>query len=232
MDSYNVNRRGANNTGGSEIFGFGPHRSFYDDPSDRTSGSSEFAYFDIIGWSLNQPGDEFRGYSVYGTQTRPANMPTGSASYSGRMTARIWFGDHSEPYPEDRLQVYGALTLDADFDNSEIDGEVNDIYTQIGDYSEPSELMGTGGNSIDISNGMIADGGFTADWAGMDTDASSAPEDTIRGFAGSMLGQFYGPEAEEVGGVMSGHRAPMGDLPDLYFHGAFGATQPDPNAQQ
>ncbi len=231
--SYNVNRRG----GELDIWRFNDYwlwahtGSFYDDPNDRTSGSSEFAYFDINGWQLDRTGDQFRGYSVYGAQTRPQNLPTGSATYYGRMSASMWLGDNSEPYPGDSEYVYGALTLNANFDNNEVDGLIDDLYTQVGDFSTPSEAMGTG-NSIDISNGVIADSGFSADWAGLDTDANSAAEDTVRGFTGTMLGQFYGPAAEEVGGVMNGHRPPMGDLPDLYFSGAFGASQPDPSAQQ
>ena len=231
-NSYNVSRRG-----GNDVWRFNDHwlwthtDSFHDDPSDRTSGSTEFAYFDINGWLLNRTGDEFRGYSVYGAQTRPENMPTGSATYYGRMSAGIWLGDNSEPYPEDRQWVYGTMELDADFDSSEVGGLINDLYAQIGDFSGQAEAMGSG-NSIEISNGLIANGAFIADWAGMDTDANSAPGDTVRGYTGSMLGQFYGPAAEEVGGVMNGHRPPMGDLPDLYFSGAFGAAQPDPNDQQ
>ena len=230
--SYNVNRRGDNNNWRfNDYWLWANTGSFYDDPNDRTSGSSEFAYFDINGWIVNRTGDEFRGYSVYGAQTRSENLPAGSATYYGRMTASVWLGDNSEPYPEDRVYVYGALTLDADFDNSEVDGLIDQLSLQVGDFSTPSEAMAAG-NSIDISNGVIADSGFTADWAGVDTDVNSSPYDTVRGFAGTMLGQFYGPAAEEVGGVMNGHRPPTGDLPDQYFSGAFGGTQPDPNAQQ
>ena len=231
--SYNVNRRGENNSWRfNEYWLWSNTGSFYDDPNDRTSGSSEFAYFDMNGWILGRTGDQYRGYSVYGAQTLPENLPTtGSATYYGRMTASVWLGDNSEPYPDDRVYVYGVLTLDADFGNSEVDGLIEYLSTQVGDFSSPSEAMAAG-NSIDISNGVIADSGFTADWTGTDTDVNSAPYETVRGFAGSMLGQFYGPAAEEVGGVMNGHRPPTGVLPDQYFNGAFGASQPDPNAQQ
>lgn len=147
------------------------------------------------------------------------------------MTASVWLGDNSEPYPEDRQYVYGALALNADFDNSEVDGLIDQLSMQVGDFSESAQALGTG-NSIGISNGVITDSGFTADWAGVDTDPNTPLDETIRDFAGTMLGQFYGPAAEEVGGVMNGHRGPMGSLPDLYFNGAFGASQPDPDAQQ
>ena len=164
--SYNVNRRGDNDLWRFNDYWLWAHTgSFYEDPNDRTSGSSEFAYFDINGWQFSRTGDQFRGYSVYGAQTRSENLPTGSATYYGRMNASVWLGDNSEPYPEDRVYVYGALILDADFDNSEVNGLIDQLYLQVGDFSTPPEAMAAG-NSIDISNGVIADSGFTADWAG------------------------------------------------------------------
>ena len=229
--SYNVNRRGENYIGQfNDYWLWSETGSFYDDPNDRTSGSSEFDYFDINGWVFGRRGDTFEGVSVYGARTRPENLPTGSASYEGRITARVWSGD-DPGYPSGQTRFQGALALNADFDNSRIDGLIDGLETRPADNSTSYEAIAAG-NSIDISNGVIADSGFTADWAGMDTDANSAPEDSVRGFTGSMLGQFYGPSAEEVGGVMNGRRPPAGDLPDLYFNGAFGAAQPDPNDQQ
>ena len=143
--SYNLSRRGDNNNWWFNDYWLWAYSgSFYDDPNDRTSGSSEFAYFDINGWIFNEPGDEFRGYSVYGAQTRPENLRRGIASYNGRARATIWLGDNSEPYPEDRQEVYGTLTLTADFYNSEVDGQIGDLYTQVGDYSTPREAMGAG----------------------------------------------------------------------------------------
>ena len=231
--AFHVNRRGDDDLWRFNEYWFWSNTdAFTADPSDRTSGSSRFAYFDINGWEYYRTGDAFYGYSAYGAQTRPENLPAGSASYEGYMNAKIWLGDNSEPYPDDRLNIYGRnLVLNANFDNSEIDGEITNLHLQMGDFSESPRAMGTG-NSIDISNGVIADSGFNADWAGVDTDPNTPLDETVRGFTGTMLGQFYGPAAEEVGGVMNGHRGPMGDLPDLYFNGVFGAAQPDPNNQQ
>ncbi|MDD9993061.1 MAG: transferrin-binding protein-like solute binding protein [Rhodospirillales bacterium] len=230
--AFNVNRRGDNDLWRFNNYWFWSNSdAFTADPSDRTSGSSRFAYFDINGWVFNRTGDEYQAYSAYGAQTRPENLPAGSASYYGYMNAKIWLGDNSEPYPEDRINLYGTLALNADFDNSEVDGIIDQLALQAGDFSESPQAMGAG-NSIGISNGVIADSGFTADWAGVDTDPNTPLDETVRGFAGTMLGQFYGPAAEEVGGVMNGHRGPMGSLPDLYFNGVFGASQPDPNDQQ
>ena len=71
------------------------------------------------------------------------------------------------------------------------------------------------GNSIGISNGMIDAGGFNADWAASGP-MNAARHETMSGFEGTMVGEFYGPAAEEVGGVMSGHRAADGSSPGRF----------------
>ena len=226
--SYFVNKRGANSNYWFNEYWLWAHTgSFYDDPNDRTSGSSEFDYFDINGWTLSRWGDTFEGVSVYGARTRPENLPTGSATYEGRITSRIWEGD-DPGYPSGQTRVQGALALNADFDNSRIDGLIDGLETQPADNSTSYEAMAVG-NTIDISNGVIADGRFNADWAGNDTDANSALEDSIRDFAGTMMGEFYGPAAEEVGGVMGGSRSrhPLRRRALILRQGGFGAKMQD-----
>ena len=44
---------------------------------------------------------------------------------------------------------------------------------------------------------------------------SADPNYSIRGFSGNMLGEFYGPAAEEVGGVLNGNRAVIATAPPL-----------------
>ena len=62
------------------------------------------------------------------------------------------------------------------------------------------------GNSIVITDGRITDSRFTASWSGRDTDDASAAATSMRGYKGSMAGAFYGPNGEEVAGVVSGAR--------------------------
>ena len=193
--------------------------SFYDDPSDRTSGSSEFDYFDMNGWNASLPGDTFQGMSVYGVRTRPENMPTGSATYAGRVQVNTWQGN--DPRSESRLR--GNLALNADFDNSAINGLIDGLQR-----THPSNEVMASGNTIDISNGVISGGRFEADWEGNDTNAGSLLEDSMRGFEGTMVGEFYGPAAEEVGGVMGGRRAGTSSDPvAVNVTGIFGATRDD-----
>ena len=122
----------------------------------------------------------------------------------------------------------GDLTLNADFDSSAIAGQIDGIETLPSAQPWTMTLMCTKWRqayTFDISNGVITDSRFEADWVGNDTNAGSALEDSVRGFEGTMVGEFYGPNAEEVGGVLGGHRAAAGDLPALYLHGGFGATR-------
>ena len=73
--------------------------------SNRTSGPSEFEYFDIIGWETSTPDyslEEFYAlngyhkyhtydaYATYGARTSSESLPAGSATYEGTLRARIW----------------------------------------------------------------------------------------------------------------------------------------------
>ena len=70
----------------------------------------------------------------------------------------------------------------------------------------------------DITDGEIANGQFTATWTQVvpDLDAGEI-------FSGDMLGEFYGPKAEEVGGVFNG------TTDDEVFAGWFGGVRPTPS---
>ncbi len=200
--------------------------SFEEDPNDRTrtdrtDGSSEFTYFDINGWNDDRGGARFQGYSTYGMRTRPEYLPLGSATYEGRMQAEI--RDSNDPYWNNQTLIRGALTLEADLDEREISGRIDEIHTRLAlSYVDEYEPLAVG-SSIDISSAAIGEGRFTAHWVGSDLDEEAADGDTLGGFEGTMLGEFYGPAAEEVGGVLSGRRDATGATPEQYLIGGFGA---------
>ena len=52
----------------------------------------------------------------------------------------------------------------------------------------------------------IMDGQFTASLTGMDSAANAPMAVTVDGYKGDMLGEFYGLNAEEVGGVWNATR--------------------------
>ena len=118
-------------------------------------------------------------------------------------------------------RVRGALRLEANLDELSIGGRIDDITVQQPGSSEYAALGQ--GNSIDIASAPIEEGRFTAQWVGSDTDEDSPARETVRGFGGTMLGEFYGPIAEEVGGVLSGQRDATDTTPRQYFMGGFGA---------
>ncbi len=190
--------------------------------TDRNDGSSEFTYLDINAWHDNRGGASLRGYSTYGVRTRPENLPLGSATYEGRMQAEIW--DSHAPNLDNQTLIRGAVTLEANLDAHEISGRIDEIYTRPA-WAYGSEYKPlTGGNSIDISSTTIDEGRFTAHWIGNDLDANAANRDTVRGFEGMMLGEFYGPTAEEAGGVLSGRREATDFTPEQYLIGGFGTA--------
>ena len=203
--------------------------SFNEDPddpaaTDRTDGNPYYTYFDMLGGAVN--GARPHGYDilmVYGARTEPENLPTGTAVYEGTMGARIY--DSEEPYGPSWM--WGSLNLEADFDDSTVSGNM-DVSTA--DFNQ-GDMVLAAGNSIEISNGMIDAGGFTADWAASGP-TNVARHETVSGFEGTMVGEFYGPAAEEVGGVMGGHRAADGSSPGQILQGFFGGSQPEPEVDQ
>ena len=198
-----------------------------DEPAttDRTTGSSLYDYFDINGW---QAGGaligNFRGFMTYGAVTRAENLPSGSATYEGRLDAEMWMSDNWQW--GSRSSLRGAIYLEADFAAGEIGGKVDALRVQrrAADAFQPLP----DGNVIDIASVPIDASRVTAQWVGNDTNANAPPHETIDGFAGTLIGEFYGPRAGEVGGVLSGRRAASATTPEQFLLGAFGASRPDP----
>ena len=147
----------------------------------------------------------------------------GTAVYEAFMNARIF--DDNEPFQHS--WVSGNLSLEADFDGSAVSGNA-DLYTP--SWNSGSIVLASG-NSIALSNGTIDGAGFTADWA-TSGPMNVARNETMSGFEGMLVGEFYGPAAEEVGGVMRGNRAADGNSPGQVLMGHFGGAQPEPEVQQ
>ena len=107
-----------------------------------------------------------------------------------------------------RGEVYyaAAANLEANLDDGTISGRFDDFHipawwTESG-VAEPLE-----GNSIDIPDTAIEDARFAADWVGSGP-MDAPPSRSLHGFTGTVIGEFYGPAAEEVGGVLSGPASP------------------------
>lgn len=168
-------------------------------------------------------GAVFEFFGTYGARTRTdALADLGSASYEGNILGNLWdTGDPNRTTGRDLIS--GSLFLDANLDEGAISGGVRDFrrFDPDGDHRGWEALADT--NAFDIA-GTIADGRFTADWEGQDS-GETPTEDSVRGFTGTMLGEFYGPAGEEVGGVLRGHRDATDSTPEQIFNGFFSAGQ-------
>ena len=106
-------------------------------------------------------------------------------------------------------------------DSGEIGGQVTDFTRFDRDATNLGRQPLADTNVIDIM-GSVVDGRFTADWEGRDSGGTPA-EHSVGGFTGTMLGEFYGPAGEEVGGVLRGHRDATATTLEQIFNGFFSA---------
>lgn len=139
------------------------------------------------------------------------------------MSANAW--EDETPAFASRQQIRGDLNLTADFGQGTLGGRFSGIdWTAFGGSTYRSLGDGT---RFAIEDGRIAGGRFTAALRGTDTDADAALADSVRGFTGGVLGEFYGPAAEEIGGVFNALRE-NADGEDTVMHGWFGGEQLKP----
>ena len=165
-------------------------------------GHSGYRYLDLYGFGHYGAGPSYNHFLTFGARTDPANLPAGSAIYAGRIRADSY--KQNDPSSAFRIRVYGDLSLAANFDAATLEGTVSEISTR-GNESNRSPLSET--TSFEIGNGQIANGRFTATLTGVDTNSGAALDDSVSGYEGNVLGEFYGPAAEEVGGVFTASRA-------------------------
>ena len=169
----------------------------------------EFKYFNILGWAVDEyetaqdgsNGDLLNistGYIVYGTPTEV--LPgSGTASYDGR----VRLNGRSRTNPVGRESIDGDMDLTADFENRSIEGMFSNLADRdSGAQFTPAEIV--------VQSATIANGGFDAQLVGQPAAA---------GLTGTATGQFFGPDAAEVGGVISAEDA------DTVFEGHFGGKK-------
>ena len=198
-------------------------------PWTRTvDGKPEFDYLDLYGWSIGWPQNEFTGYSTYGLRTPAQNLPQGNVVYEGRMKAELWGAN--EPRWHGQKSLVGTLNLATNLDDRHIAGRIDNLLLGpiLGDDASQEPLSDD--NWIDISGAMIDEGAFAADWVGHGPEREaplqdSACPETMHGFAGTVIGEYYGPAGEEIGGVLSGRRGATDTAPEQFLIGGFGASR-------
>ena len=199
--------------------------SFDADPDEpaatgRTGGPSYYDYFDINGWQAGGAlVGNFRGFMTYGVRTLPKNLPPGSRTYEGIMQGEVWSADNWQW--GSRTSVEGHVRLEVNFDAGEITGSIRALRVRTRGARGFRAL--SEGNALHIASSPIDEARMVAGWVGNDADKRAAPHETVHGFTGTLTGEFYGPSAEEAGGVLSGRLAPAAHSPEQFLIGSFGS---------
>ena len=193
-----------------------------DDPARREYVATARWYtFERSPGGVPYDGVVYEFYGTYGVRSPSAPLSAlGIASYGGNIHGKIW--DSGDPNLRTGSELLeGTLTLVADLDDGGITGHVTDFRRGDGRTRRADWETFADTNVIEIV-GNIMDGRFAADWEGHDSGGTPI-EDSVQGFTGAMLGEFYGPAGEEVGGVLRGHRDATVTTPEQIFNGFFSA---------
>ena len=185
-------------------------------------------YFELFGWEAGNS----RGYASVGVLTPPDNLASlGSATYAGQVVAELSSNFEDPSLFTYRSRLWGALTMEANFSESNISGRIDDLRSEAPGTSYTNQYWErmSGTTSIEILEGEIDGNRFHAEWEGRDEMTNPALHSSVLGFDGSLLGEFYGPNGEETGGVITGQRE-LGsestfDAPHQLIHGVFGAER-------
>ena len=195
-----------------------------DEPAgtDRTDGPSYFDYFDINGWQAGGAlVGNFRGFMTFGVRTAAENLPLASATYEGIVRAEVWSADNWQW--GSRTPVEGNIRLEANFSEGEITGTIDALRFRARGAQGFRTLPD--GNTVHIAGTPIVEAGMVAEWVGNSPNENAVTHETVHGFKGTLIGEFYGPSAEEVGGVLSGRLAPTATFPEQFLIGSFGSSQ-------
>ena len=180
--------------------------------NDRTTGSSNYDYFTILGGTANTERYRF----VFGARTPMSALPKGSAGYEGGLYANSW--DVNNPSSSQRQRLYGHMRIVANFDLGRLEGSIRSIRgTDPGADGNTRTLWPT--SSFKITDGRINNGQFTATLEGHDSDPDPSLGRSAAGYVGGLLGEFYGPRADEMGAVLSAKRDAADDAHDRVLQG-------------
>ena len=184
---------------------------------DSLSLTSDYDYFSVLHFIAPPDGNTQRNMVVFGVGTPAAAIPTqGEAIYqTGYFRADAH--RHSNGSNELRQRLSGSVRIVANFDMSSLSGK---IFSVRGSEPGSSDRVSWSTSSFSITNGKINSAGqFTATLTGLDSNPNASFSESVRGFVGQLLGQFFGPNAEELGGVVSASRNVDGTDNDLNLYG-------------
>jgi hypothetical protein len=154
-----------------------------------------------VGGDLGPDGDTLyhRTFAAIGGETTDlalANM-TGSATYLGNGRIDLYPTDDFINSGASRNRLRGDVTMTANFDAGEISGVMNNLTLQVPESSERAAFDG----QIDLNTGSFVTNTFSGTVTG---DAALSDAGLALNEDGAYNGAFFGPDADEVHGVISG----------------------------
>lgn len=157
-------------------------------------------------------GRGFNGFAVVGAETDPSVVKShANATYLGDARAETELASNVN----EKTTVKGKLTLNADFQQGSVSGKIDNLKGRVqgaetgGKWTQYQDAAA--GTNIEMTKAQISANGF----AGGKLVAHD-PGGAIGSLEGSTYsGRFYGPDADQVGGVM----AIQGSDPDGKFVG-------------
>ncbi|MDE0095124.1 MAG: transferrin-binding protein-like solute binding protein [Gammaproteobacteria bacterium] len=152
----------------------------------------------------------------------PQALPSGSATYAGRFRADAY--KMTDPSNGQRVRYSGAFLLSANFDMSELEGRIHAVRGSQPGQSSSSDRISWPTSFFTITDGRIVNGQFTAVLTAGDSDPNTPFNESVRGYMGHILGEFFGPNAEEVGAVVSASRDVAGEDHDYVLYGFVGGN--------
>lgn len=176
----------------------GDYKGLYSESGLKDGSDQE--YLQVWTYDTDNGDTGTRGVAVVGAETpESAIKGQANATYTGWAQADTRRVDDRK----ERTRVGGDLTLAADFTAGSVSGEVANLQAKergaaTGDtWSAPQAVAG----KLIMGTAKIGSNGFSGGSLALDATASANLGANING--STYSGRFYGPDADQVGGVMN-----------------------------
>ncbi|MCY4572302.1 MAG: transferrin-binding protein-like solute binding protein [Gemmatimonadetes bacterium] len=188
-----------------------------DDTATTEDGLGEFEYMaSHRTFFFFRPDDDLQARHLFLFGVRNEHLPMGTATYHGSMRVRTL--ETANDDLDQRQRIRGVMRIVANFDMRALEGRVYRIEGAPRGASS-SDRTDWPTSSFMITNGRIVNGQFTATLTGVDSDPNTPFDESLRDFMGHVLGEFYGPNAEEVGALLTATRDVAGTADDRVLYG-------------
>lgn len=152
-------------------------------------------------------GDVYhRSFAAIGGETTDASVAalTGTATYEGYGRIDAYAATDFENSSTDRSRIRGDVTMTADFGVGEISGRMDDLTLQAPSESDRNAIAG----QIDFGTASITQNSFSG---AVSSNAALETAGLTINDGSTYTGAFFGPDADEVSGVISATGALNGE---------------------